>query len=170
MKKAQSGITLIALVVTIVVLLILAGITIAFVLSDGGIFQSAQQAKIEQTGAAIRDYVGQINGVVSARYWANIADNADTKEVELILGTAGTETSKVGIKDFFPKDDNTYSITELKNTAPEPADASSVKCDSNGMIKNASFKVTKDKHEFSVEFDATGVVTVKYTGDATEAV
>jgi len=41
----SSGITLIALVVTIVVLLILAGITINFVLADGGIFKSAQDAK-----------------------------------------------------------------------------------------------------------------------------
>ena len=44
----SSGITLIALVVTIVVLLILAGITIQLVLNDGGIFNQAQRSK-EQT-------------------------------------------------------------------------------------------------------------------------
>lgn len=40
-----SGITLIALVVTIVILLILAGITINLVLADGGIFNKAEESK-----------------------------------------------------------------------------------------------------------------------------
>ena len=44
MFKSQKGITLVALAVTIVVLLILAGVTIAFVLSDDGVIQSAQEA------------------------------------------------------------------------------------------------------------------------------
>ena len=38
-KKRQKGITLISLVVTIVVLLILAGITISTVFSDNGIIK-----------------------------------------------------------------------------------------------------------------------------------
>ena len=42
----KQGITLIALVVTIVVLLILAGITINLLFSNGGIFDIANQAKI----------------------------------------------------------------------------------------------------------------------------
>ena len=42
--KGKSGITLIALVVTIVVLLILAGITINMLFSNGGIFKTAQDA------------------------------------------------------------------------------------------------------------------------------
>ena len=40
----MHGITLIALVVTIVVLLILAGITISLVFSDNGIIKKAQEA------------------------------------------------------------------------------------------------------------------------------
>ena len=41
--KEKRGITLIALVVTIVVLLILAGITINMLFSNGGIFKTAQR-------------------------------------------------------------------------------------------------------------------------------
>lgn len=41
----QTGITLIALVVTIVVLLILAGVTINAVFSDSGIIKKAQDAQ-----------------------------------------------------------------------------------------------------------------------------
>ena len=46
--KAENGITLIALVVTIVVLLILAGITISLVFSENGVIKKAQDSK-EQT-------------------------------------------------------------------------------------------------------------------------
>ena len=44
-KKRQKGITLIALVVTIVVLLILAGITISLVFGSNGVIQKAQDSK-----------------------------------------------------------------------------------------------------------------------------
>ena len=43
-NKKEQGITLIALVVTIVVLLILGGITINMLFSNGGIFKTAQDA------------------------------------------------------------------------------------------------------------------------------
>jgi len=49
LKSAQQkGITLIALVITIIVLLILAGVTISMVLGDEGIIAQAQQAKEKQ--------------------------------------------------------------------------------------------------------------------------
>ena len=43
--RKNNGITLIALVITIVILLILAGITIASLTGDNGLFSRAQQAK-----------------------------------------------------------------------------------------------------------------------------
>ena len=55
--NGQSGITLIALVVTIVVLLILAGITIMYVFGNDGIFKTANDAKVESTLGTVRDYV-----------------------------------------------------------------------------------------------------------------
>lgn len=45
--RSQKGITLVALVVTIIVLLILAGVTIALVLGQDGIFGKAQTAATE---------------------------------------------------------------------------------------------------------------------------
>ena len=46
-KARVAGITLVALVVTIVVLLILAGITITYVLGDNSIFKRASEAKLK---------------------------------------------------------------------------------------------------------------------------
>ena len=46
-KKENEGITLIALVVTIIVLLILAGISIAMLTGENGILKRAREAKEE---------------------------------------------------------------------------------------------------------------------------
>ena len=51
--KRQKGITLVALVVTIVVLLILAGITIMYTVGENSIFKKAQEAK-DKTNQAIK--------------------------------------------------------------------------------------------------------------------
>ena len=56
----QNGITLIALVVTIVVLLILAGITISLVLSDNGIIKKAQEAA-NKTQEALENEQSRLN-------------------------------------------------------------------------------------------------------------
>ena len=52
-NKKNSGITLIALVITIIVLLILAGVTIATLTGDNGILTKAQEAsdKTKQANA-----------------------------------------------------------------------------------------------------------------------
>lgn len=57
MNKKQRGITLVALVVTIVVLLILAGITTMYIMGDNSIFKNAQGAKAETRVAAIEEEV-----------------------------------------------------------------------------------------------------------------
>ena len=54
-KRREQGITLVALVVTIVVLLILAGITIVYVFGDNGIFGQASQAKIQTEIAKVEE-------------------------------------------------------------------------------------------------------------------
>ena len=56
--KGQSGITLVALVVTIVVLLILAGITIALVFAQNGVVGKAQEAAKESNKGTITFTLG----------------------------------------------------------------------------------------------------------------
>ncbi len=56
-KKAQKGITLIALVITIIVLLILAGITIATLTGENGILGKANTAKQETTKQGAKEKV-----------------------------------------------------------------------------------------------------------------
>ncbi len=58
MLKKQKGITLIALVVTIVVLLILAGVTISLLLDENGIITKSKDARTETRVSQIEDEVG----------------------------------------------------------------------------------------------------------------
>ena len=161
MKNTQRGITLIALVVTIVVLLILAGITIAFVLSDGGIFQAAKDAKEEQAVAAIRDYVGQINGVVATRYWSLVASGETSPEIQLVKDDEATkpegkvDNKKISAQGFFPKNADVttdYTVTSVTEDAKT----------SDGMIKAGSFDLTikGSTKTYTVTFNTNGAVTV----------
>lgn len=52
-RATEKGITLIALVITIIVLLILAGVSIATLVGENGILTKANTAKIEQSHAAV---------------------------------------------------------------------------------------------------------------------
>lgn len=73
MFKKEKGITLVALVVTIVILLILAGVTITMTLSQNGLFTRAQQAKNdykageENDAARMDSYLTVMNDVLANR-------------------------------------------------------------------------------------------------------
>ena len=59
-KNKQKGITLIALVVTIIVLIILAGVSISMIVGDNGIITMAQLAK-ENTELAQKEEQESLN-------------------------------------------------------------------------------------------------------------
>lgn len=75
MQKNSKGITLIALVITIIVLLILAGVTIATLTGDNGILKQADKAKTETTMGEEKEAIGlayngakteKLGGVITA--------------------------------------------------------------------------------------------------------
>ena len=75
LKRYQNGITLIALVVTIIVLLILAGISISMLTGQNGILNRAAEAK-EKTGIAQQDEEEKMQGYESTieQYTGKIPD------------------------------------------------------------------------------------------------
>ena len=91
MQKNERGITLVALVVTIVVLLILAGVTIMYVMSDNGIFGQAQEAGNKTDTAVVEEAVfTAIMGLYPEVYTSEAATDAD-------LGTALTASFKTNM-------------------------------------------------------------------------
>ncbi len=75
----EKGITLIALVITVVILIILATVTLNVVLGEGGLIQRAQQAKELTEQAALEEQQG-LNGLMSEM--ANIMEEDQTPPEE----------------------------------------------------------------------------------------
>lgn len=77
MMKEQKGITLIALVITIIVLLILAAVSIAMLTGNNGILTRANDSKTKNAQAEVVD---KINMELNAIYADVLADNLTSFE------------------------------------------------------------------------------------------
>ena len=127
MKKENRGITLIALVITIIVLLILAGVTISLTLGEQGIIRRAQQATEEYSKAEVKERV-QLEIFASLKEDVNM--ETLKQNIEDNLGVSGgdiTDTQDGGIE--FPlsgyvvevdKDGNVIIKDEKGTTTPTP--------------------------------------------------
>ena len=104
--KSQRGITLIALIITIIILLILAGISIS-ALTNQGLFKNAKEAQNatekakEEQGKVLNEYEDEIN-----KYLEN-----DDKTVEKLVDKVNDGTIKIG--DYVKYTPDTASTTEI---------------------------------------------------------
>ena len=126
-KQSKRGITLIALVVTIVVLLILAGVSIAMLSGENGIIRQAQEAKLETEIATEKE---QLNLAVTDAKSPGLVINENTltsvtlqEALDKIAGDNKTEVSGDETLTVVFKDSNrTYYVTtggNVKDTKPE---------------------------------------------------
>ena len=108
MLKNKKGITLVALVITIVVLLILAGVSINLVLGNNGIIAKAKDAETKSAEASQNDLKG-MNGLVS--------------EME---GTLNGNSGKTELETepYLPSDDFHYDTSTSVDTGLVIKDAS----------------------------------------------
>lgn len=117
MFKKERGITLVALVVTIVVLLILAGVSISMVLGNNGIVTKAQASQAAQDKAYAREVVESALKSVQIDVLTGKIDTGTVAKVVTAIGdskfTAGTAENTV---KYSQKDGTTYTVTvELTN-------------------------------------------------------
>ena len=83
--KENKGITLIALIVTIIVLIILAGISVNLLLGENGLIQRAKDAKVVQEEA---DVITRIKLDILAKQIEN-EGSLSASDIESILDTYG---------------------------------------------------------------------------------
>ena len=107
--RNQRGITLIALVVTIIVLIVLAGIAISITVGDSGIFTKAKEAKRLQITAEAKEKIG--TEILAAQVEA-IERNEELEQVQVedIISKYGTLQDD---KDTIILKDNGYEISLL---------------------------------------------------------
>jgi hypothetical protein len=75
MFKSKKGITLVALVITIIVLLILAGVSISLVVGDNGVMTKAQNASKSTKYSQMKEAVGLAISDLQTEYANNMATN-----------------------------------------------------------------------------------------------
>ena len=97
MMRNQRGITLIALVITIIVLLILAGVSIAMLTGDNGILTNSTKAKAQNELGTAKDQIALAANEALTDYYAGIyASNNTTGEYD---NAAVVTAVKKAIKD-----------------------------------------------------------------------
>ena len=119
--KSNQGITLIALVVTIVVLLILAGITINMLFSNGGIFKTAQDAANAWNEAVINEQAS--------------LDNIADQIANLVNGQVGGGTGTGG------GDEETVDITTVTEIVQKEEGEKAKDTYGNVVVVPKGFKV-----------------------------
>lgn len=138
MKNNEKGVTLIALVITIIVLLILAGISISLIAGDNGVLQKAKNAKVATERTSVIEYAqAEIVGkqtenesnqiskndllAVLDNYFSNVED---IKDSENILEEKVKTKSKYGVYEIkvseiynngFAEEKFSYVVEEANN-------------------------------------------------------
>ena len=120
MLKNKKGITLIALVVTIVVLLILAGVTISLLLDENGIIAKSKDARIGTRASQVEDEVGMWKQHNFINKESNQAqESADTMLASLI-------SRKLLTEDEIDRDQELITIKKKDGTIVKEISYSSV--------------------------------------------
>ncbi len=123
--KSTKGITLISLVVTIIILLILAGVTIATLMGDNGLINKANDAKIKTEIASIKEEIqtdilrkqAENNGNISDESLKEILKNYGTLSEEEKLTDKTLTTTK---ESYEIKVSDIFNGTTVKDSPKEP--------------------------------------------------
>ena len=177
--KKKNGITLIALVVTIIVLLILAGVTISLVVGPDGVVQKTQETKIAGRYGAIMDKIYErdasleiafrlneegehqedfINRLIREDLLKEGEYNKTTyRTIFLGLQNDGTYKYTIDVKDGTSKG---VEIANLMKTLPN-ANASG-----NSHLKNMTLMVETSEYNLSVGLNISNPLGLEINWDA----
>ena len=175
--KSNKAITLIALVVTIVVLLLLAGISISLVLGDNGLIKKSKNARNESIIAQEKDeIVVAYNGAKAAK----LGENVTSSDLNTEFKANKTEAQAMGsskIKVTFTKTGHLYVLNVSTGTIIGPqtgeveenpilmkVNVSQEDIDNGNNVLNLSVDVEEGK-EILVEYgDGTEFTNTTQTG------
>lgn len=156
--KSTKGITLISLVVTIIILLILAGVTIATLMGDNGLINKAKDAKIKTEIASIKEEIqtdilgkqAENNGNISDDSLKEILENYGVLSDEEKL-TDKTLTTTKGSYEI--KISDIFNGTTVKDSPKEPTFTTVANApDTTGFNKSNTYYVAWDLNEVGTEY------------------
>ena len=155
-KTRAKGITLIALVVTVVILLILAGISINLVLGENGIISKAQESKLKSDNATVSDSLkmmiarysiddmGEGKTDVLARLNSDgITDANDVINVPVLVGKKLGTGNGSGTSDVYVIKDNKLYYYDKKGEKTDLGDIANLQF-SGDKQESGIFVITSD--------------------------
>lgn len=154
MLRNQKGITLVALVITIIVLLILAGVTISMVLGQNGILNQANQAKAENQKATVEEQVQMAVFAETSQFLQNnVVDQANSSSSGADLAECVSDAAKDTDSQLVKSLPEGYSIasvgtyTEGDTTATFVVDVNGTKYDVSfdGVAQSATVELSKNQ-------------------------
>ena len=173
-SKFNRGITLVALVVTIVVLLILAGVSINLVLGENGLITQAKEAKSKtyeakdsesKTMSEIEKYINDYVEIDWENTLASAKKHPEQKNSNTIgVGTDGKSVN-MDLWEYTEKEDGTYLVVYKGNILEN----GNIESEIPQMIKeeNSKFKEVTDLTNCFINYDKLNAkikipTTVKY--------
>lgn len=123
MLKKENGVTLVALVITIIVLLILAGVTLAMVMGDSGIFTKANTAAGKTAASSARDAVRLAAMEVVTNKYDDNGESEGFADVDAAVSDINTRLTAVGEGYQIVADASKYKITLNNEDVKDENDA-----------------------------------------------
>ena len=144
MRNNQKGITLVALVITIIVLLILAGVTIAALSGDNGILKRGSEAKVQTNVQNAKDLINLgvqecITNYYNGKYVTNDTgvNTAASIGAYIISKIKSTQASSV-----IESVSSTGKLIITTNVKDANGGTMSAEVDTNGKLKWTNDKLT----------------------------
>lgn len=166
--KNQKGITLVALVVTIIVLLILAGVSLSLVAGSDGILGKATNAVDKHQIATIKEKIElkiaeEVENFYEAKYVKRSIDNAYNAYDYL---TAVDDSTKITERTTINEAGATYTISYIKDTTNAGKHKISITYEKGKTLLSGNNgedgtdgKVTIDSKKFNVAKELSGTIS-----------
>ena len=143
--KNQKGITLIALVITIIVLLILAGVSIAMLTGENGLLNRAKSAGAASQVSDAKEQVSlTVNELVSEYYEEKYVNGNTT-------GTTGTVEAYVASK-LKTSLDSKYATAAEYTADAATVEITLVPTDENGTAVKGTYNVTTEGKKGTIDW------------------
>lgn len=163
MLKGQKGITLVALVITIIVLLILAGVSISLVMGENGVLTQAQGAVVAQKIGGAKEKVESAVAAMEMKYKTDWAKNTSAARVDTYKGKDASGNLNTTL-DAFSTELVANGLTPVEvpanTTTQTTGTAATISADVIGTETQLCF--TSDTDSFLVKMtinSSTGAVT-----------
>lgn len=148
MKTNNKGITLIALVITIIILLILAAVAIQLALGDNGLIKKAQSGQEKQTIAEVKEKFKTLELAAWSDYTLSDKKSKANEDYVAALNTALNQIKTPVIKDV-----TASGAFQLSGSSG-----------SYTLNSSTVYVYFKNEHKITIKMDTEGKITIEDVG------